>query len=118
MTMQGKLVWLVGLLMCVPGLAEAQGRPELPPGEGREVAQAMCGNACHDATAVLMKRDGEVGWRRNVERMVVQKGAHIAPDDLELIIKYLSTVLSASSGRRCRGRDQREGSAAPRRRRP
>jgi cytochrome c5 len=97
--MQRKLIWLVGSLMCVPGLLQAQGRPEFPPGEGKDVAQAVCGNACHDATAVLMKRDGEVGWRRNVERMVVQKGAQISSENLELVVKYLSTVLGPGTAR-------------------
>jgi cytochrome c5 len=101
MSMQRRILWLIGSLLCVPGLleAQAQGRPELPPGEGREVAQAVCGNACHDATAVLMKRDGEVGWRRNVERMIVQKGAHVSSGDLETIVKYLSTVLGPGTAR-------------------
>jgi hypothetical protein len=94
-----KLVWLAGISLCVPSLLQAQGRPEFPPGEGREVAQAVCGNACHDGTAVLMKRDGEVGWRRNIERMVVQKGAHISVQDMEVLVKYLSTVLGPGTAR-------------------
>jgi mono/diheme cytochrome c family protein len=46
-----------------------------------------------------MKRDGEAGWRRNVERMVVQKGAQIFPADMDTLIKYLSTALGPSAGR-------------------
>jgi mono/diheme cytochrome c family protein len=88
--------------LALPGAALAQerrGAPELPPGEGREIAQSICATACHNATALVMKRDGEEGWRRNVERMVVQKGAQIFPADMETLIKYLSTALGPSAGR-------------------
>jgi hypothetical protein len=89
-----KIVWLTACLVCVPGAVSAQGRaPELPPGEGRELALSVCGTACHDTTPLVMKRDGESGWRRNVERMVVQKGAHIFPAELETLVRYLSTAL-------------------------
>jgi hypothetical protein len=94
------LACLAGLFVCVPGLLQAQGRgPELPPGEGRELAQNVCATACHDATPLLMKRDGASGWRRNVERMIVQKGAQLFPEDLEALIRYLSTRLGPGTGR-------------------
>ena len=92
--MLSKTVWLIAWLVCVPGAVFAQGRaPELPPGEGRELALSVCGTACHDTTPLAMKRDGESGWRKNVERMVVQKGAQIFPGELETVIRYLSTAL-------------------------
>lgn len=95
---------LACLLALVPGLLQAQGpalsRVEgLPAGEGRELAQSVCATACHDATPLLLKRDGESGWRRNVERMVVQKGAQLFPEDLETLIRYLSTRLGPGTGR-------------------
>ncbi len=89
-----RTTWLTVWLICAPGAAYAQGRaPELPAGEGRELVQSVCGTACHDTTPLVMKRDGEHGWRDNVERMVVQKGAHVSPVELEALIRYLSTVL-------------------------
>lgn len=91
-----KLICVAGLLVCVPGLLQAQG---LPPGEGRELAQNVCATACHDAAPLLMKRDGESGWRKNVERMVVQKGAQIFPEDLEALIRYLATRLGPGTDR-------------------
>jgi len=102
------LVCLAGLLVCVPGLLRAQGRaPEpalsqvegLPPGEGRELVQNVCATACHDAAPLLLKRDGESGWRKSVERMVVQKGAQLFPDDLETLIRYLATRLGPGTDR-------------------
>ena len=92
--MFSRTVWLTALLVGVSGAVYAQGRaPELPPGRGRELAQSICGTACHDTTPLVMKRDGESGWRKNVERMVVQKGAHIFPEELETLVRYLSTAL-------------------------
>ena len=92
--MFSKSVCLTAWLVCVHGAVYAQGRaPELPPGEGRELALSVCGTACHDTTPLVMKRDGESGWRKNVERMVVQKGAQIFPGELETLIRYLSTAL-------------------------
>jgi mono/diheme cytochrome c family protein len=96
-----RTLWLAGLLICVSSVLRAQGRgPELPPGEGKELAQSVCATACHDATPLLMKRDGESGWRRNVERMVVQKGAQLFPADLETLLRYLSTRLGPGAGGR------------------
>jgi mono/diheme cytochrome c family protein len=87
-------------VVCIPVLAHAQGRgPELPPGEGRDIVQSVCATACHQAVTVLLKRDGESGWRATAERMVVQKGARIAPAEMETIIRYLSTALGPGSGR-------------------
>jgi cytochrome c5 len=82
-------------VVCAPSL-HAQGRggggPELPPGEGREVTVATC-TVCHDATTVMLKRDGEAGWRATAERMIVQKGAQVTPANLDVIVRYLSTQL-------------------------
>ena len=100
---RGTKLFLVALLcfLCLPIVARAQGRggPELPAGDGRDLARSVCATACHDATALMMKRDGEAGWRRNAERMIVQKGAQIFPAELETLIKYLSTELGPGVGR-------------------
>ncbi len=86
-------------VVCAPSLqAQAQGRPELPPGEGREIAVATC-TVCHDATTVLLKRDGESGWRATTERMIVQKGAQVTPANMEPLVRYLSTQLGPGMNR-------------------
>lgn len=87
------------VVVCAPSVhAQAQGRPELPPGEGREIAVATC-TVCHDATTVLLKRDGESGWRATTERMIVQKGAQVTPANMEPLIRYLSTQLGPGMNR-------------------
>jgi cytochrome c5 len=100
--MVSRIAWLAGLLMCVPGLVQAQGRggggPQLPEGEGKALVQSVCATACHDATPLLMKRDGANGWRRNAERMMVQKGGQISPEELEAVVRYLSTSLGPGTG--------------------
>lgn len=93
-----KLAWLAGVLVCVPGLVHAQGRaPELPPGEGREVVQKVC-TACHSLVPIMMKRDGENGWKHTVGRMVLQRQAQLLPDEFETVVRYLSTRLGPGTG--------------------
>jgi cytochrome c5 len=100
--MFSRIVWLAGLLICVPGLVQAQGRgaggPQLPEGEGKALVQSVCATACHDATPLLMKRDGANGWRRNAERMIIQKGAQVSPEELDALVRYLSTRLGPGNG--------------------
>lgn len=89
-----KLLSITAVLVITSGVLDAQSRrPELPVGDGKDLAQSVCATACHDATPLLMKRDGEDGWRENVERMVVQKGAQLFPGELETVVRYLSTHL-------------------------
>jgi cytochrome c5 len=84
-------VWLAGVLVCLPGLVHAQGgAPELAPGEGRELVQKVC-TSCHTLVPVMMKRDGENGWRHTVGRMVLQRQAQLLPTEFETVVRYLST---------------------------
>jgi cytochrome c5 len=93
-----RAVWLAGLLACVPGLAHAQtGAPELPQGEGRELVQKVC-TSCHSLVPVMMKRDGEAGWRHTVGRMVLQRQAQLQPEEFEVVVRYLSTRLGPGTG--------------------
>jgi cytochrome c5 len=83
-------VLLAGVLICVPRLVGAQaGAPELPPGEGRELVQKVC-TSCHTLVPVMMKRDGEGGWRHTVARMVLQRQAQLLPSEFETVVRYLS----------------------------
>ena len=93
-----RAVVLAGLLVYVPHSLDAQGRaPELPPGEGREVVQKAC-TVCHNLTPVLMKRNGDVGWTKTVDRMVLEFGAQLFPEDYDAIVRYLSTQLGPGTG--------------------
>lgn len=91
--MFSRIVWLAGVLVCVPAIVHAQGSaPELPPGEGRELVRKVC-TSCHALVPVMMKRDGENGWRHTVGRMVLQRQAQLLPDEFETVVRYLSTRL-------------------------
>lgn len=91
--MFARIVWLAGLLVCVPGVLQAQSSAaDLPPGEGRELVQKVC-TSCHTLVPVMMKRDGENGWRHTVGRMVLQRQAQLLPDEFETVVRYLSTRL-------------------------
>jgi cytochrome c5 len=91
--MLSRIVSLAALLVAVPCVLHAQsGAAELPPGDGRELVQKVC-TSCHTLTPVLMKRDGENGWRHTVGRMVLQRQAQLLPDEFEAVVRYLSTRL-------------------------
>jgi cytochrome c5 len=83
---------LTAVVLCLPGLAFAQGGTELPPGEGRDVVQRVC-TSCHTLVPVMMKRDGENGWRHTVTRMILQRQAQLLPTEFETAVRYLSTQL-------------------------
>jgi cytochrome c5 len=88
-----RIVLLASLLACAPGVTLAQTPPkELPAGEGRDIVQRVC-TGCHTLTPVLMKTDGEGGWRHTVTRMVLQRQAQLLPEEFETVVKYLATRL-------------------------
>ena len=94
-----RIAWLIGVIVCVPFIvtAQAPAQPELPQGEGRELVQKVC-TSCHSLVPVLMKRDGEPGWRHTVARMVLQRQAQLLPDEFETVVRYLSTRVGPGSG--------------------
>ena len=88
-----KTLVFAALVALAPGAALAQGaQKELPAGEGRDIVQRVC-TGCHTLTPVMMKTDGEGGWRHTVTRMVLQRQAQLLPAEFETVVKYLSTQL-------------------------
>jgi mono/diheme cytochrome c family protein len=51
--------------------------PELPPGEGREVAATRC-LSCHGADLIASQRLGEAAWTREIDKMV--RWGAVVPD--------------------------------------
>ncbi len=74
-------------LVCVmlASTAYAQG---LPPGEGREVVQKLCG-VCHSPEAVLKYRTTRAEWSATVNDMV-RRGAEGTPGEFETVLYYLA----------------------------
>jgi cytochrome c5 len=93
--MWSRMVAACAALLLAPTALHAQGgqgaAAQLPPGDGRELVQTVC-TSCHTLVPVMMKRDGEGGWRHTVGRMVLQRQAQLMPDEFDAIVKYLSTV--------------------------
>src|SRR5687768_12604610 len=57
---------------------------ELPDAEGKELVSAVC-TQCHNLRSTMMLRNGQEGWRRVVERMVIH-GAQIFPDEVDIVV--------------------------------
>ena len=69
--------------------AEAQQTSPFPPGAGRDIIAVAC-TQCHRAGPITQLRMGEAGWRRQVYNMVL-RGAQIGPDEIDDVVKYLTT---------------------------
>jgi DNA uptake protein ComE-like DNA-binding protein len=60
----------------------------LPPGEGREVVQKLCG-VCHAPEAVLKYRTSRAEWSATVDNMV-NRGAEGTPEEFQTVLHYLA----------------------------
>jgi mono/diheme cytochrome c family protein len=75
----------------VPAVAQAGNDPFLPPGENRDLVVAVC-TSCHPARTFGQIREGAAAWRYQVYDMIMH-GAQMAPEDIDPVVKYLSTAL-------------------------
>ena len=80
-------------LACIAALfaatpLQAQNRPGLPEGEGRDIITTAC-SQCHTLATIIAGREGPNGWRRHVYNMVL-RGAQLNESEAETVIKYLS----------------------------
>jgi mono/diheme cytochrome c family protein len=69
--------------------AEAQQTGPFPAGVGRDIIAVAC-TQCHRAGPITQLRMGEEAWRRQVYNMVL-RGAQIGPDEIDDVVKYLTT---------------------------
>jgi mono/diheme cytochrome c family protein len=69
--------------------AEAQQTGPFPAGAGRDIIAVAC-TQCHRAGPITQLRMGEEAWRRQVYNMVL-RGAQIGPDEIDDVVKYLTT---------------------------
>ena len=70
--------------------AMAQQANVFPEGPGRDIVAVAC-TQCHAPQPFTQLRMGETGWRKQVENMVL-RGAMIAPNELDVVTKYLTTA--------------------------
>jgi len=82
---------LLALALTAPAWAQAPSDPFLPAGEGRDLVVQVC-TSCHPARTFGQIREGAAAWRYQVYDMIMH-GAQMAPEDIDPIVKYLSTAL-------------------------
>ena len=76
-----------------PAAPATQSGDDLPDGDGKKILQASC-TACHDLTEVtkfkgFYTRDE---WR-DVVKTMVEYGAKVKPDDVDVLVDYLTKNL-------------------------
>jgi putative heme-binding domain-containing protein len=81
---------ILGLAFALASYAQS-----LPDGPGKAELQRTCGG-CHAITTVTAQRMNQSGWQNVVDNMVL-RGAQATPDELQLIVKYLTANLGDSS---------------------
>ncbi len=68
----------------------------LPPGEGKDLVAVAC-SQCHGLGMIMTLRDGEAGWKRYVQEMVM-RGAQLNAQEGDTVIKYLASHFGPSAG--------------------
>jgi competence protein ComEA len=84
---------LLPLLLALTGLAQQEkgsqtARPDLPPGEGRELLLKNC-VGCHELAVVTSQHKSESKWTDTIVEMR-NRGANGSDEDMEQIIHYLT----------------------------
>jgi len=93
--------WLVTMALMFGtggGLAQGNLSNNVPQGnEGRALVAELC-TKCHNLDEVVRLRQSREQWANTVYSMV-GRGAPIFPDEIDVIIDYLSEVYSPTSPR-------------------
>ncbi len=67
----------------------------LPPGEGRDLVQALC-SGCHDMGRIVATPRSAVSWRRYTENMLAQGGIPATDEQIASAVAYLSSHFGGS----------------------
>ena len=78
-----------------PGQESEETQDPSPVERGRQMYGQAC-IQCHDPNYVLIQRKTEEEWRRTVHVMIL-RGAHVFPDEVESITAYLTATYGPSS---------------------
>lgn len=91
-----------GLLFCASlccsslMYGQQKGRTVLPDGDGKQLVTLVC-SQCHGLREIAILRDGQQGWRKTVDRMVLY-GAQLSPSEADVVTRYLATELGPDTG--------------------
>jgi competence protein ComEA len=83
-------------LIFLTGLSAAAS--ELPDGKGKEAVESTC-TECHNTQRIQNKRFDEEGWN-GVLREMMEKGASVNPDDMKVIVDYLTKNFGPDSDKK------------------
>jgi cytochrome c1 len=61
---------------------------DLPDGEGKDVVENTCTD-CHSVERIKTQHLNEEGWN-GIVREMIENGASINPDDVKVIVNYLT----------------------------
>jgi len=91
---------LLPLMLVLTGLAQQEkgsqtAKPELPPGEGRDLLLKDC-VGCHQLTVVSSQHKSESKWTDTIVEMR-NRGANGSDEDMEQIINYLTANFGPDS---------------------
>src|SRR5579863_8365412 len=64
----------------------------LPDGKAKDVVQNAC-SECHGLDQVVSNPMSPEKWRATVEKMV-KKGASVSPDQIDMVVEYLSVYFA------------------------
>lgn len=82
------LLALVALGAIVGSAVVARGQRVLPEGKGKTLVQQTCGQ-CHGLARVVSSGYTRQGWE-NVVAMMVNAGAKLSPEQVEIVVDYLA----------------------------
>jgi competence ComEA-like helix-hairpin-helix protein len=85
--MKAQFVGVLHLWLLVLPIA-AMADSELPDGKGKDAVENTC-TECHSLERIQAQRLNEEGWT-NIVREMVENGASINPDDVKVIVDYLT----------------------------
>jgi cytochrome c5 len=89
---------IAALVLAASGPLHAQpAAPALPDGAGRALLTAAC-TQCHGLGTIVQMRDGQGGWKHQIEIMVL-RGAQLTGSEVDTLAQYLSVNFGPGSQR-------------------
>ena len=79
-----RILFLLLLVICIVTAADS----DLPDGTGKDAVENNCID-CHSLERIKAQRLSEEGWNSTVREMI-ENGASINPDDVKVIVDYLT----------------------------